>query len=126
MQIGKLDHVNVRTGHLEAMVAWYTNTLGLRAGDRPNFPFPGAWMYAGEQAVVHLVGVDGDPGAGAEVPLKLEHFALSPTGRTDFEARLSEAGEKFEANELTDVGIVQYNVWDPDGNHIHIDFLTDE
>ena len=29
---------------------------------------------------------------------------------------------KFERNDLPDVGIVQYNLWDPDGNHIHIDF----
>ena len=62
MQIGNLDHVNVRTSQLDAMIDWYSNILGLRQGDRPNFPFPGAWMYAGDQAVVHLVEVDGDPG----------------------------------------------------------------
>ena len=35
---------------------------------------------------------------------------------------LSAAGEKFNVVDLPDVGITQYNVWDPDGNHIHIDF----
>ncbi len=122
MQIGKLDHVNVRTSNLETMVKWYTSILGMRAGDRPNFPFPGAWMYAGPQAVVHLVGVEGDPGIGSESKLKLEHFALSASGRVAFEKQLAGAGEKFERNDLPDVGIVQYNLWDPDGNHIHIDF----
>lgn len=122
MQIGKLDHVNVRTSNLETMVKWYTSILGMRAGDRPNFPFPGAWMYAGPQAVVHLVGVEGDPGIGSESKLKLEHFALSASGRVAFEKQLASAGEKFERNDLPDVGIVQYNLWDPDGNHIHIDF----
>ena len=126
MPIHKLDHINVRTAQLDAMIDWYTNILGMRAGDRPNFSFPGAWMYAGDQAVVHLVGVDGDPGAGAEVPLKLEHFALSATGRVEFETKLKEAGERFESNELTDVDIVQINVWDPDGNHIHVDFTFEE
>ena len=122
MQIGRLDHVNVRTAQLDAMIKWYDEILGLRLGPRPNFPFPGAWLYSGEDAVVHLVGVDDDPGAGAEQDLKLEHFALSASGRDSFEARLVAAGEKFETVDLKDVGITQYNIWDPDGNHIHIDF----
>ncbi|MEJ2178651.1 MAG: VOC family protein, partial [Gammaproteobacteria bacterium] len=56
MQIEKLDHVNVRTTQLDAMIDWYTNVLGMRIGDRPDFRFPGAWMYTGEAAPVHLVG----------------------------------------------------------------------
>ena len=66
MQIGRLDHVNVRTAQLDSMITWYEQILGLHNGPRPNFPFPGAWLYSGEDAVVHLVGVDGEPGAGAE------------------------------------------------------------
>ena len=126
MHVTGLDHVNLRTKQLEAMIEWYTSVLGLRDGDRPNFPFPGAWLYAGDQAVVHLVGISEDPGAGSDVPLKLEHFALSASGRAGFEARLKEKGERFETSELQSVGIVQYNVWDPDGNHIHVDFSMDE
>ena len=41
MQIGKLDHVNVRTANLDNMVAWYGEMLGMNPGKRPNFPFPG-------------------------------------------------------------------------------------
>ncbi len=126
MQLGKLDHVNVRTDNLEAMVKWYTEILGMRAGDRPNFPFPGAWMYAGDQAAVHLIGVGTDPGAGSEGDLKLEHFAFSATGMKDFEARLVAAGEKFERRDVPGGIITQYNIWDPDGNHIHVDFATSE
>ena len=122
MQIGRLDHVNLRTNQLDRMVDWYTNMLGMKLGPRPDFGFPGAWMYSGDDAVVHLVGVEGDPGRGSEIPLKLEHFALAATGRESFEARLKEAGERFEIAEVPGFGITQYNIWDPDGNHIHIDF----
>jgi len=122
MQIGRLDHVNLRTNQLDKMIDWYSNILGMRSGPRPNFGFPGAWMYSGEDAVVHLVGVDGDPGHGTDGDLKLEHFALTATDRTSFETRLKEAGEKFEIAEVADIGVTQYNVWDPEGNHIHIDF----
>ncbi len=122
MKIGKLDHVNVRTTQLEAMVEWYARVLGMTRGDRPNFPFPGAWMYAGDHAAVHLVGIDGDPATGSETALKLEHFAFSATDREGFDARLVEMGEPFKVDRVADFGITQYNVWDPDGNHIHIDF----
>ncbi len=126
MQIGKLDHVNVRTTHLEPMIAWYSEVLGLRHGNRPEFPFPGAWMYAGETAVVHLVLNTGSPGAGSEIELKIEHFAFSATGRAAFEKKLTDRGDRFRCAELPAINIIQFNVWDPDGNHIHVDFPLDE
>jgi catechol 2,3-dioxygenase-like lactoylglutathione lyase family enzyme len=126
MKIGKLDHVNLHTTQLEEMIEWYTNILGMRSGIRPNFSFPGAWMYSGEDAVVHLVGGSDGVRIGSEEKLKLEHFALSAEGRNSFETRLTEAGEKFKCAEVPGFGIIQYNVWDPDGNHIHIDFSTSE
>ena len=126
MQISKLDHVNVRTAQLEPMIAWYSEVLGLRRGDRPDFPFPGAWMYAGDSAVVHLVDNAGAVGTGSEVELKLEHFAFSAKGRATFEAKLIERGDRFERAEIPAINIIQLNVWDPDGNHIHVDFPLDE
>ncbi|ASJ74006.1 VOC family protein [Granulosicoccus antarcticus] len=122
MPLVKLDHVNVRTTQLDAMVSWYTTVLGMRSGERPNFPFPGAWMYAGDSATVHLVGIEGSPAAGSEVALKLEHFAFAATDMASFETRLQECGERYERSEVPSFNIVQFNVWDPDGNHIHIDF----
>jgi len=126
MQIEKLDHVNVRTTQLETMIAWYSEVLGLRRGDRPDFPTLGAWMYVGEKAVVHLVQNPDAPGAGSETSLKLEHFAFSAAGRVAFEAKLSARGERFNRAEVSAINVVQFNVWDPDGNHIHIDFPMDE
>jgi len=126
MQIEKLDHVNIRTTQLDVLIDWYESVLGMRSGDRPNFPFPGAWMYAGDTVAVHLVGIDSAPGAGSDVELKLEHFAFSATGRAKFEENLRSKGENYRCNELADIKLVQYNVWDPDGNHIHVDFVIDE
>ena len=126
MQIIKLDHVNLRTSRLDTMIDWYTKVLGLRRGDRPDFGFDGAWMYAGDTAVVHLVSVDGEPGAGSEGKLRLEHFALAASGRVEFEARLEAMGERYRRAEISDFNLVQINIWDPDGNHIHVDFPADE
>ncbi len=126
MQIGKLDHVNLRTTQLDIMVDWHTDVLGLRRRDRPDFPFPGAWMYAGSASAVHMVGSDGTPASGAETDLKLEHFAFSATGRTRFEAKLQAMEERYQRFDIPSFNIIQVNLWDPDGNHIHIDFPADE
>lgn len=126
MQIGKLDHVNVRTANLDKMVAWYGEMLGMKPGKRPNFPFPGAWLYTGENAAVHLIGVEGEPGAGSEGDLKLEHFAFQARGFQSLKDRLEAAGERYNINPVPGAGIVQINCWDPDGNHIHVDFPASE
>ena len=124
MQIGPLDHVNVRTSNLEEMVAWYSERLGMQVGKRPNFPFPGAWMYTGDNAAVHLIGVDDAPSKPED--LQLEHFAFRASGFASLKSRLDAAGERYDVNPVPDAGIVQINCWDPDGNHIHVDFPTAE
>ena len=116
----KLDHVNVRTARLDAMIAWYGEMLGMNTGPRPDFDFPGAWLYAGDNAVIHLVGVDAPTGPPDN--LALEHFALSATGLKDLIARAKATGSRYFLRKVPSFPIVQINLWDPDGNHIHIDF----
>ena len=80
MAIVDLDHVNIRTTQLAKTTAFFTEVLGLVVGWRPDFPFGGAWLYAGEKDVVHLVEV-----AKAHVPSEgssLDHFAFATTLRT--------------------------------------------
>ena len=119
--ITRLDHINIRTGQLDRLVAWYTEVLGMESGPRPDFPFPGAWMYANGQALVHLVGRDVAPIDPGE-DLKLEHGAFLATGFQEMIARLEARGERYEVSPVPGFPIVQINVWDPDGNHLHIDF----
>lgn len=126
MAIRRLDHVNVVTANLAEMVEWYEAVLGLRTGYRPDFPFGGAWLYAGDAAVVHLVEDSERRRAGSEVDLKLEHFAFSATDLSAFEQKLEAYRTPFKKTEVRDAGIVQFHVSDPDGNHIHVDFDLNE
>lgn len=119
MRMERFDHVNVRTADLAAMVAWYGEVLGLHPGNRPGFSFGGAWLYCGRDPIIHLVEVKEKP--KAEQP-RLEHFALAATGLAEFLARLDAKGIRYECGEPPNFGITQVNLWDPDGNHIHIDF----
>lgn len=126
MQIMRLDHVNIRTTQLHAMIAWYTDVLGLSSGPRPSFLFDGAWMYANGIAVVHLVEIEGPAAVGTEMDLKLEHFAFSARGVPEFKKKLAASGTKYCETHLADVGLSAFNIWDPDGNHIHVDFESEE
>ena len=124
MEIKKLTHVNVHTTNVERLVKWYDRVLGMRAGDRPPFPFPGAWLYCGNQAAVHLVGVDQLP--EHEGTLKLEHFAFDAVGLEEFLARLDREQVPYDGRKVQGAEGVQINIHDPDGNHIHIDFWGEE
>lgn len=129
MQVQRLDHVNIRTAKLDTLTEWYVDVLGLRVGDRPNFPFPGAWLYAGDQAVVHLVEVSEEEAAAAAgegASLQLEHFSFRASGLAQFEAKLAERGLASRRSELAEACLVLINVRDPDGNRLHIDFPLDE
>lgn len=118
----RLDHVNLRTTDLQTMIDWYVDSLGLVNGPRPDFPFPGAWLYAGEIAVVHLVGIEGAAGVGSDSELKLEHFAFTAEDPTAFEARLKATDTAYKCVAIEATGMVAFNIHDPDGNHIHVDF----
>ena len=124
MKLDRLDHVNVRTANLDAMVEWYCGILGMENGARPPFPFPGAWLYAGDQAAVHLIGVDAAPPDAGD--LQIEHFALSATGLAEFVERLEQTQVPYQAVRVPGLGILQINLHDVDGNHIHIDFSPEE
>ena len=69
-----LDHWNVFCKDLEKTVDFYEKYVGLYSGDRPPFNFPGAWLYAGDKAILHLVSGSGrtDHGGGA-----IDHVAIN-------------------------------------------------
>lgn len=120
MPIDRLDHVNIRTANLDRMVSFYESALGFTNDWRPPFPFPGAWLYAGKHAVVHLIGVDTSPGMADD--LQLEHFAFTATDMDGFVANLEKLEIGYQIRNVPGTDIVQVNLWDPDGNHLHVDF----
>ena len=123
MQISRLDHVNIRTANLDVMVQWYRDILGMETGNRPPFSFPGAWLYADGKAVIHLVGVE-RPESGIEP--RIEHFALGASDFAGLVARLDNLGVAHTVDPVPGAPIVQINLHDPDGNHIHVDFSDED
>lgn len=114
-----LDHVNIRTSSLKKMRQFYTKVLGLEDGPRPDFGFGGAWLYCGNKATVHLVETKKTPVAD---DVKLEHFAFRATDVRGAIERLESHGIDYKILARPHMGVLQVNVWDPDGNHIELAF----
>ena len=123
MKILRLDHVNIKTNRLKEMVAFYEDVLGMKSGQRPNFPSHGAWIYVGAIPVIHLVEIDHEC---ASLEPKIEHFALQASGLEDLLETLGERKVKYTLDPVPGLPIIQVNLADVDGNHIHIDFNSTE
>ena len=119
----RLDHVNLRTAQLEHMIAWYEDVLGMTNGARPPFPMGGAWLYADNQPIVHLVEAESQPAA---IEPAIEHFAVTASGLETFLAHLDSRNVAFRCVIVPEFQVIQVNIHDPDGNHIHIDFAPEE
>jgi catechol 2,3-dioxygenase-like lactoylglutathione lyase family enzyme len=124
MSVGVLDHFNIRTRNLGETVRFYEDVLGLEKGPRPNFAFPGAWMYSEGRAVVHLVDI-----SPTDEPQKpdsgvVHHVAFASRGFRGMKQRLQGKGVAFEAREVPGGDLWQIFVHDPNGVMIELNYET--
>lgn len=121
--IQRLDHVNVLTANLAAMIDWYGDILDMHPGPRPPFSMGGAWLYANGLPYVHLV----ETGSKRQsVEPKIEHFAFAATGLPEFLEKLDGRGIAYTVDKVIETPLLQVNIADVDGNHIHVDFASEE
>jgi len=118
--VSGLDHINIDTSKPDETIEFYEQVLGLenRPQDRPDFGFPGAWLFLGEQAVVHLNFIDHDDRFGAKSAFN--HIAFEGS---DFDAMcgvLDDRGLKYRTSERPDIGLSQIFVKDPNGVRVEI------
>lgn len=118
--IRALDHVNIRTVDLAATKALFIDVLGLSEGWRPTFPFPGAWLYAGDKDIVHLIEV-GEPLAASDGS-SLDHFALDIADYDEALRRIEATGLKFWATTAPGTSVRQIFVRDTNGVTIELNW----
>lgn len=114
----RFDHINLQAGDSAPLARLFGDVMGLRAGYRPPFPFPGEWLYQDDQAWLHLV--DATPGQGDTV--RFAHIAF----RTDEPAarllrRVSAAGLEHDVAVIPDDDAVQIFVRLPGGLVVELD-----
>lgn len=116
----QLDHFNI-TGPmelLEAVKSFYTDVLGLRVGPRPDVPVRGYWLYAGDQAIVHLAeGEAVVPGDGY-----LDHIAFASDDLAGVQDRLARYGVQHSVHCYDAVNFTQIFLRDPAGIGVELNF----
>jgi catechol 2,3-dioxygenase-like lactoylglutathione lyase family enzyme len=122
MPISGMNHFTVLTDNLEATTSFYED-LGLQIGSRPDFDFPGAWLYTGGQPVLHVI-------AGRKLPADprgvLDHMAFSARDLRGVVSRLNERGVRFDLRRVPSVGAWQLFCLDPNGARVELDFEASE
>ena len=127
MPLHAFDHINIHSEDIARLAEWYGDILGLRIGPRPDgLGVEGLWLYLGDQAILHLVDAPNVHRPGADVVPALEHIAFRATGLDEFQNHLARRQIDYTPFEVAEVGLVQINLNDCDGNHLHIDFPLEE
>ncbi len=119
MAITGMNHFNILTDDVEATVDFYRNVVGLEPGPRPDLGFPGAWLYASGDAILHVSG-----GRSREQlkPGVIDHMAFSAKGLADTLARFDGRGIHYAHRRQAGAGTWQVFFFDPNGARVELDF----
>jgi catechol 2,3-dioxygenase-like lactoylglutathione lyase family enzyme len=122
-----LNHYNIRAPSplLEELRDFYCAALGLRVGARPQFRTYGYWLYAGEQAVLHLSRTrDGEVRQVGVVPT-FDHVAFTCTDDLAMQSVLRTMAIQFAVDDAPERAQRQIFFRDPAGNGVELNFVLD-
>jgi catechol 2,3-dioxygenase-like lactoylglutathione lyase family enzyme len=118
-----MNHFTILAEDLGETCGFYRDLLGLHEGYRPDMGFPGAWLYAGEQAVLHVVIRNPLPQPRAGV---LDHMAFSAVGLAAIVGKLEERGMRYQLGRQVETSVWQLFFHDPNGARVELDFAATE
>lgn len=119
----QIDHVTLRTADLEGTRQFLQDLLGLTVGYRPEFGFPGYWLYQGNEPIVHLI-----PGGGSPISRDseaIDHVGLRLEGYLPFRKRLDEKAIAYSTMDLPKLGERRLFVRTPGSILIELVFRDD-
>ena len=128
MPLNVLHHCSIRTIELKKTRDFFVDILGMKDGKRPDFNFPGHWLYIGKEPVVHLIGVDPKAlkkrknpkewqGSGA-----VDHIAFNITEPKKLRKRIKRHSIEFEEKEVPGTGLYQIFLHDPNGIKVELNY----
>jgi catechol 2,3-dioxygenase-like lactoylglutathione lyase family enzyme len=138
-----LNHFSIRSLDLEKTVQFFSEVLDLKPGPRPNFPFPGAWLYNGDtsdysNSVVHIIAIDKNDPAGLKQYLgdrdasslqgsgAVDHIAFFTTGLSKMIAHLKQLSVPYRERTVPSLNLHQVFVDDPNGIVIELNYPASE
>jgi catechol 2,3-dioxygenase-like lactoylglutathione lyase family enzyme len=127
MSLQGMNHFTVLSDDLETTRKFYCDLLGFEEGPRPNFQFPGYWLYVGDQPILHVIHRKQLQEHRAGV---IDHMAFTATDLPGTVEKLTRANIAYELRRLPKDG-VRGGLWqlffdDPHGAKVEFDFDKDE
>jgi catechol 2,3-dioxygenase-like lactoylglutathione lyase family enzyme len=113
-----IDHVNIATPDLDGTRDFFVGALGLEEGPRPDFGFPGYWLYAGGRAIVHLQLARGPVGPSKDSALNHAAFEVEDLGPVI--ARLEAHGVAYQSFAPPGGEVRQLFLEDPNGVFVEV------
>lgn len=126
MPIARMDHFTIVTKDAEMTAAFYNDILGFTKGPRPNFMFPGCWLYNDGKPVLHVIQKPEIPEGGGV----LDHMAYWGSDLAGYIAKLKSRGIAYDLRRLPQGGVGE-GTWqlfflDPNGAKVEIDLAPTE
>ena len=122
-------HFNIRChpADLQAVETFYTEALDMKPGYRPGLGFPGAWLYAGAAAVIHVSArfPEGSVAKHQKHTGSVDHIAFKCTGSVELRERLTSKAIPFQEQNIENAGY-QIFVVDPVGTKLELNFPNSE
>ncbi|MCC7484309.1 MAG: VOC family protein [Burkholderiales bacterium] len=119
MAVTGFNHYNIATGDLDRARRFYTDVIGLREGARPPFSRPGAWLYLGDQPILHI---STGRAAATRRSDAFDHVAFSASDLDGTRETLRRNNVYFEEYAVPGRELHQLFLRDPDGVEIELQF----
>lgn len=137
MPLSHIEHFLVQSTDIAATRDWYVRVLGFEDGWHPDFKFPVCWLYLGDRDVIHIteggaavsenrkryVGQESQATSGSGV---IDHIAFRAAGLRETLAHLKRQNVEFKARQVSDQGLYQLFLFDPNGIKIELNFANTE
>ena len=133
MPLSHIEHFLVQTSDIAKTRDWFVRVLGMKEGYHPDFKFPVCWLYIGDRDVVHITegganvsenrrryaGQESQATSGTGV---IDHIAFRASGLLETMAHLTRIGVDFKQRQVSDQGLYQLFLFDPNGIKIELNF----
>ena len=137
MPLSHIEHFLVQTEDMAKTRDWYVRVLGFRVGPNPDFKFPVCWLYLGDRDVIHItqgganvsanrkayVGQESTATQGSGV---VDHIAFRATGLRQMLEHLRAEKIEFKQRMVSDQGLYQLFLFDPNGVKIELNYANAE
>lgn len=114
-----MNHFTIVAEDPDRTMDFYVDLLGLEPGPRPDLGFPGAWLYAGGRAVLHVIYGRPLPSQRTGV---IDHMAFTAKGLKDVKARFDARNVEYHLRQQAGAGTWQLFSYDPNGARVELDF----